>query len=174
MIQITSADPHPTMFQLTLSGSLIHDSGMLGRTTVLSKRPMKKTITAAPNKPTSPIISRTLTPDSRASDLGNGRLNIIRPKSNTGARNTANLVSQLILSTRLFSTARLKPSVISAPRIRPPGQPACRMFSQCVLLFRYNVAVNGLMTASQVPLANENSHAPIKIHQYAPSLPYFA
>src|SRR5262245_41256330 len=59
----------------------------------------------------------------------------------------------------------------TAPRTRPPGQPACRMFSQWVLLLGKSVAVSGLMTASQVPLPKENAQAPAHRHQNAPDLP---
>ena len=53
-------------------------------------------------------------------------------------------------------------SATNAPSTRPAGQPACRMFSQCVLFFGNSEAVSGLMTASQVPLANEKDNAPIE------------
>src|SRR5262249_60500929 len=63
------------------------------------------------------------------------------------------------------------PSPTNPPPTTPPGKPACRMFSQCVLFLRKSVAVSGLMTASQVPLPSEKSHMPMERHQNAAFLP---
>jgi hypothetical protein len=65
----------------------------------------------------------------------------------------------------------LKTHSTTAPSTSPPGQPACRMFSQWVLLVGNNVAVSGLMTASQVPLPSENDNCPTQRHQNAAVFP---
>ena len=59
----------------------------------------------------------------------------------------------------------------SEPMISPNGQPACRMFSQCVLFLGNRLAVSGLITASQVPLPKAKSHIPTFRQMKAPSFP---
>ena len=79
-------------------------------------------------------------------------------------------LAALVLAAGGFSGARSA----RAEDARPAGQPAWRMFNQCVLFFGKSVAVSGLMTASHVPLPSANNHMPRFRHQYAPSLPYAA
>src|SRR5262245_43837211 len=116
------------------------------------------------------IVVPSDTPETWASDLGKGRPTIIKPYSSMGAKMIPQRTCQPALGRpRLGSWFR--PRLTRAPSTRPPGQPACRMFNQCVLLCGNKVAVNGLMTASQVPLPNEKNQAPAHKHQNAPSLP---
>src|SRR5437879_5003440 len=120
---ITPAAPYPTHPGTSLTPT---SPSSFGRA-----NPRNRAGTANPSSPTVPIMFGTDTPADFASDFGNDRLNIIAPYKSTGTKNTPSLISQAIL----FSGVSIWPNTnpATAPRMRPSGHPAWRMFSQCVL-----------------------------------------
>jgi hypothetical protein len=65
-------------------------------------------------------------PADLASERGKGWPSISKPYIKVGTRNTPIWISQ-----RVLVASKINP--MTAPRIKPPGQPACRMLSQWVL-----------------------------------------
>ncbi len=59
------------------------------------------------------------------------------------------------------STPAPSASASNPPSTRPPGQPACSMFSHLVLSWRYAVAMSGLTAASTAPLPSESTNVPM-------------
>src|SRR5204863_110219 len=81
------------------------------------------------------------TPDAFASERGKGRPSISTPYSSIGARTMPQRTIQPTAG-RPKSGKRLSSQPTTAPSTSPPGQPAWRMFSQCVLLRGNSVAVS--------------------------------
>ena len=76
---------------------------------------------------------------------------------------TVGIAIRPTLTAHGVSLANVSMPISSRPVMtRPPGQPACRMFSHFVFSLLNIVATTGLMNASTVPFAS----AQIKLPQY--------